>query len=184
MLQETKARLRKEALARRDALTDRDERARRIHAAVLALPAWNEAKVISTYVGVGSEVPTVPLIEAAFAQGKRVGIPVVEGGVINLYRLDALDELAPAPFGILELRKELRRKPRRLMPTVVHLHLIPGVAFDKDGGRLGYGKGYYDGLLARVKPRVPTVALAFEAQRVDQVPMGPTDVRIQQVIWG
>ena len=53
MLQETKARLRKEALARREALTDRDERARRIHASVLALPAWNEAKVISTYVGVG-----------------------------------------------------------------------------------------------------------------------------------
>ena len=116
------------------------------------------------------------------SQRKRVAVPVVEGGQLTLYRLDALDELAPAPFGILEPKKELRRKPRRMMPTVAHLHLVPGVAFDRLGGRLGYGKGYYDGLLARVKPRILTVGLAFEAQMVEEVPMGPTDVRLQLVL--
>ena len=182
VITEAKARLRAEATARRDALPDREARSARIHEALLALPEWAGARTISTYVGVGAEVATLPLIEAALAQGKRVAVPRVEGGSLTLYRIEAPSELAPAAFGLLEPGREFRRKNRRLVSTEVHLFLVPGLAFDRNGGRLGYGKGYYDALLGRVKARIPTIGVAFEAQLIDEVPMGETDVRVGSVI--
>lgn len=182
MLTDSKARLRQEVLARRDALTDRDTRAAAIHARVLALPYWAGAASLCTFVGVKSEVDTMPLISAGLAAGKRVSVPVVEGGKLTLYRIESLDDLAPAPFGLLEPKRELRRKHRRVVGTAVSLFLVPGVAFDRTGGRLGYGKGYYDALLAGTKPVVPKVGIAFAVQMVDQVPMGPTDVRLPIIV--
>ena len=181
-LRDQKARLRTEVLARRDALPDREQRAQAIHARTLAHPAWVGARMISTFVGVKSEVPTLPLIEAALATGKKVAVPVVEGNTLTVYRIESVDDLAPAPFGLLEPRRELRRKNRRLVATVVHLWLVPGVAFDRTGARLGYGKGYYDSLLSQVKPFVPTVALAFDVQMVAAVPVGPTDVPVYSIV--
>ena len=182
MLHDEKARLRAEATARRNALPDRETRTAAIHATLLTLPEWTGARTISTYVGVGSEVPTLPLIEMALASGKRVAVPRVEGNSLTLYRIEATTELEPAPFGLLEPGREYRRKNRRLVSTEVHLFLVPGLAFDRNGGRLGYGKGYYDSLLGRVKPRIPTIGLAYEAQLIDEVPMGPTDIRLSRVI--
>lgn len=181
-LHDQKARLRTEVLALRDALPDREQRAQAIHARTLAHPAWVGARMISTFVGVKSEVPTIPLIEAALATGKKVAVPVVEGNTLAAYRIESVDDLAPAPFGLLEPRRELRRKNRRLVATVVHLWLVPGVAFDRTGARLGYGKGYYDGLLSRVKPFVPTLALAFDVQVVAAVPVGPADVPVSSIV--
>lgn len=125
---------------------------------------------------------TLPLLEAALAAGKRVSVPVVEGDALTLVRLESLDELVPAPFGLLEPKRELRRKGRRLVATTIRLFLVPGLAFDRTGGRLGHGKGYYDRLLSRVKPTVPTVALGFDAQLVPAVPMGPDDRRVSMVV--
>lgn len=182
MLADEKARLRAEVLARRDALPDRAERDVRLHARLLVTSEWQAATTISTYVGVKSEVATLPLIVAAFAAGKRVAVPVVEGGGIRLYRIDGVDDLAPAPFGLLEPRRELRRKARSMVATTIKLFLVPGVAFDTAGGRLGYGKGYYDSLLSRVKPHIPTIGLAYDVQVVPAVPMSPTDVRLGAVL--
>jgi 5-formyltetrahydrofolate cyclo-ligase len=183
-LQQEKARLRAEVLARRDALADRPVRDARILAQVQAHPAWAEAGTVSCFVGVKSEVATLPIIEAALAAEKRVGVPVVEGGKLVLYDLRALDELAPAPFGLLEPRADLRTPARVIDPAGVDLFLVPGVAFDRSGGRVGYGKGYYDGLLPRARAGVPLVGLAYEVQVVASVPMGPTDVRLSQLVAG
>jgi 5-formyltetrahydrofolate cyclo-ligase len=182
MLQDEKARLRQEMLERRLAVPDRDRRSAEIHARVMALPYWGPAAVVSSFVGVKAEVATTPLIAAALAAGKRVAVPVVEGGRLQLYRIESLDELQPAPFGLLEPPKELRRKHRRVVSTTVSLYIVPGLAFDKAGGRLGYGKGYYDTLLSGTKPVVPKVGVGFEAQIVPVVPMGPTDVRLPIIV--
>ena len=182
MLQDEKARLRQEMQERRLAVPDRDRRSAEIHARVMALPYWASAAVVSTFVGVKAEVATTPLIAAALAAGKRVAVPVVEGGRLQLYRIESLDELQPAPFGLLEPPKELRRKHRRVVSTTVSLYIVPGLAFDKAGGRLGYGKGYYDTLLSGTKPVVPKVGVGFEAQMVPAVPMGPTDVRLPIIV--
>ena len=182
MLQDEKARLRQEVLARRDALADRDRRSAALHARVQGLEWWAGAAAVSSFGGVKSEVETAPLIAAALAAGKRVAVPVVEGGRLTLYRIESLEELAPAPFGLLEPPKELRRKHRRVVSTTISLFLVPGVAFDRTGGRLGYGKGYYDTLLRGIKPVVPKVGLGFDVQVVEQVPMGPDDVPLQVVV--
>lgn len=182
MLQNEKARLREEMVARRLAVPDRDRRSAEIHTRVFALPYWERAAVVSTFVGIKSEVATTPLITTALASGKRVAVPVVEGDRLQLYRIDSLDELQPAPFGLLEPPKELRRKHRRVVSTTVSLFIVPGLAFDRAGGRLGYGKGYYDTLLAGTKPVVPKVGVGFEAQMVPEVPMGPTDVRLPIIV--
>lgn len=182
MLTDEKARLRQEVLARRDDLPDRAGRDVRIHTRLLVTSEWQAATTISTYVGVKSEVATLQLIAAAFAAGKRVAVPVVEGASLRLYRIDSLDDLAPAPFGLLEPKRELRRKARSMVATTIKLFLVPGVAFDATCGRLGYGKGYYDGLLGRIKPHIPTIGLAYDVQVVPAVPMSPTDVRLGAVL--
>ncbi len=183
MLTDAKGRLRAEVLARRDALDDRAARDVRIHARLLVTNEWQAASTVSTYVGVKSEVATLPLIAAAFAAGKRVAVPVVEGNSsIALYRIDSLDDLAPAAFGLFEPRRELRRKARRMLVTTIKLFLVPGIAFDSKCGRLGYGKGYYDGLLGRIKPHIPTIGLAYDIQVIPSVPMSPTDVRLGAVL--
>ena len=181
-LQQEKARLRAEVLPRRDALTDRDARGARILAQLLALPEWGAAKVVSTFVGVKSEVATLPLIEAALGVGKSVAVPVVEQGALALYRIDAVASLAPAPFGLLEPKPELRDAAHRQDPAAVDLFIVPGVAFDRRGGRVGYGKGYYDGLLPKARAGVLLVGIGFEVQVVDAVPMGPADVRLGRLI--
>jgi 5-formyltetrahydrofolate cyclo-ligase len=63
----------------------------------------------------------------------------------------------------------------------VELFIVPGVAFDRDGGRLGHGRGYYDGLLAQARRGVPVIAAAFECQLVERVPMTPRDVRVDAI---
>jgi 5-formyltetrahydrofolate cyclo-ligase len=181
-LQQEKARLRAEVLARREALTDRPARDARIQAQLLALPEWRGAKVVSLFVGVKSEVATLPLIAAALGAGKVVAVPVVEAGALSLYRIDDLASLAPAPFGLLEPRPELRDATHRQDPATVDLFIVPGVAFDRNGGRLGYGKGYYDGLLPKARAGVLKIGVGFDVQLVESVPMGPHDVRLSRLI--
>ncbi|HEU4570672.1 MAG TPA: 5-formyltetrahydrofolate cyclo-ligase [Gemmatimonadales bacterium] len=182
MLREAKTRLRAEVLAQRDALEDREARAARILAKVRAHPAWGGASLVSMYIGVKSEVPTLPLLAEALARHKRVVVPVVEQGELALYEVRAEAELGPAPFGLLDPRPEVRTPARRRQPREVDCFIVPGVAFDRSGRRLGYGKGYYDRLLARIRPGAATLALAYTAQLVPQVPSGPADVRVQEVL--
>ncbi|MFI5235290.1 MAG: 5-formyltetrahydrofolate cyclo-ligase [Gemmatimonadales bacterium] len=178
-----KAQIRREALARRDAEPERAAKGGALLSRVEALPAYARARTLSVYVGVKSEVPTLPLIERALAAGKRVVVPVVAGPDLRLIRVDAVTELAPAPFGLLEPRPDVRERPeRRVQPSEVDLFLVPGVAFDRKGGRLGYGKGFYDGLLARARAGTAAVALAFECQVVPEVPMGPRDRHIPTLV--
>jgi 5-formyltetrahydrofolate cyclo-ligase len=177
-----KTRLRREILARREAETGRRERSRAIVARILSLPEYREAELISIFVGVGSEVETFPLIESALATGKRIAVPWVDGRELRLFELSSVGELAPAPFGLLEPPPDLRADTSRAVaPADVDLFVGPGLAFDRHGGRLGHGRGYYDGLLALARPGTPFIAAAFECQMVDAVPMTERDVRLHGV---
>jgi 5-formyltetrahydrofolate cyclo-ligase len=132
---------------------------------------------------VGSEVETLPLIRDALESGRRVAVPSVTGGRLVLTLLRDVSELAPAPFGLLEPPAELRNEPDRLVaPEEVDFFVVPGVAFDAQGGRLGHGKGYYDGLLSQARPDASLTAVAFECQVVDSVPMTERDVRVHRVV--
>jgi 5-formyltetrahydrofolate cyclo-ligase len=178
-----KTRLRREILARRDAEPGRPVRSRAIVEQLLELPAYGAAALISAFVGVGSEVDTLPFIESALASGKRVAVPWVNGRTLRLFDLRNVGELAPAPFGLLEPPPELRADPARdVEPAEIDLFVVPGVAFDRHGGRLGHGRGYYDGLLARARPDAAFVATAFDCQMVERVPMTARDVPIHAIV--
>jgi len=140
------------------------------------LPEMQTADVIMTYVDFGKEVRTVPLISDLFHRGKRVVVPYCEQGEIQLFLLKKLNELAPCYFGILEPKIELRRlSEHQVHLDELRLILVPGVAFDCHGGRLGRGKGYYDRFLKKTPKNALKVGLAFDFQLFDSIPMTEND---------
>ncbi len=175
------------ALARRDALPPvaRARAARWILQRILALDAFARARVVMAYCSFGSELDTSAFLAAIFAQGKTLALPRVDRrrGLVEVFLVrDPDHELVADAWGIREPDPE--RCSRVPLPALDFV-LVPGVAFDPRGGRLGYGKGYYDRLFhacraAGARPSV--VAAAFEAQLVDEVPMEPHDVAVPCII--
>ena len=173
-------------LQRRDALDPavRREASRRIVDAVLARDAFSRARSVMAYASFGSEVDTSVFCETALAEGKMLLLPRVDKTLdaIRVYEVrDLARDLEANRWGI--------REPRDTCPEVAPAELefvfVPGVAFDARGGRLGYGKAYYDRLLAasmRTGGSSTLVAGAFAVQIVDQVPMEPHDVRLPVIL--
>lgn len=145
-----KAEARRALRGRRDGLPAGERRRfdAGIAARVVALDAWRAADAVFTYLSIGSEVDTRVLIRAAWAAGKVVVLPRCEPGRrLAWYVVDALEGLAPGAFGILEPAPD----PARLVSPGDFGHplaIVPGLAFDRAGFRLGYGGGYYDRFLA------------------------------------
>ena len=178
---------RKEALRQRmkvlkEALSEEDRLAwsAAIQEEILRTPAWQKAPVIFSYLTLGKEVETLPLIREALSQGKRVYIPVILRDKEGRTRMEASEllnlekDLAPGTLGILEPRKEALRLRD---PKDIAFLLLPGLAFDRKGGRLGYGGGYFDAFLPRLSPSCTILAAAFSFQLVEEVPMEPHDLR-------
>ena len=182
-MQELKRQIRRRAESARQTQTDKDSLSRAICDRFAALPEYSAAGTVMLYVGIRSEVRTQPLLSVAVAQGKRVVVPYCVGNELGLFLLESLDELAPGIYGIPEPRPELRALPgKRLQAERIDVVMVPGVAFDRRGGRLGHGKGYYDRFLPRLRPDALAVGVAFECQLVPEVPMLPGDVFMDRVI--
>jgi 5-formyltetrahydrofolate cyclo-ligase len=182
---EAKAALRREILARRDAIdpTARAGRSAAATARVAALGAFREARVAFAYASFGSELDTRPLLRRVLAGGRDLVLPRVERAArrLALHQVRDLDaDLEPGTWGIPEPASD---RCRQVAPSEIDFILVPGVVFDPDGGRIGYGAGYYDRLLAAWPcPVPPLVAAAFELQVVPRVPVGPTDHRVDLVV--
>ena len=117
-------------------------------------------------------------------------MPYCDSDELGLFHLTAIEQLETGTFGILEPAPELRTAgSSRVQPDALDLIVTPGVAFDTSGGRLGYGRGYYDRLLARRRPEVAAIALAFQTQLFPEIPRSQTDVPVdaivteQSVVW-
>lgn len=152
-----------ELLARVSSQGNKQESSRRIVEGLIALPEFLAAKTVSVYVSTAAEVQTRGIIEWCWEDRKGVAIPCCLQGELQLFRLGAMHDLVPCTLGILEPHAEVRRNTqRRICPSQVDLFIVPGVAFDCAGGRLGHGKGYYDRLLGRATSTAHTIGLAFE----------------------
>jgi 5-formyltetrahydrofolate cyclo-ligase len=135
------------------------------------------------YVDVRSEVRTRHYLPTALTQDKRVVVPYCVNGELELFHLQNMDELAVGMYKILEPKAELRALAnKRVEVGDLDLVIVPGVAFDRDGGRTGHGFGYYDKLLNRARPDAPLIALAFECQLFPRIPMQTHDVFMDKVI--
>ena len=175
--------LRKALVARRDALAKDLWKQHSLKAAQNALslletliPREKEASsplTVTAFLSFGSEIDTRPLIGSLLdgTRPLRLLLPSLrQSKTIILRPYDRETPLLPGPFGILEPETTLS-----VPPSEVDIFFLPGIAFDRKGGRLGYGKGYFDRLLAERNPRGTRVGLAFSDQIVESVPTGPYD---------
>src|SRR5436305_14899731 len=176
--QARKAAIREQARKNRVAQKDKDALSRHVCGTFMSLPAYKVAKTVMWYVDAGSEVRTRHTLPEALTHGKRVVVPwcVVETNQLELFLLEDMTELVEGAYKILEPTDDLRRLPNKVVrPEELDLVMVPGTAFDPRGGRMGQGKGYYDRLLARARPDAPLVALVFDCQVFDRLPVAPRD---------
>jgi 5-formyltetrahydrofolate cyclo-ligase len=162
-------------LERRNALAAAEiaRRSRRVQELLLTSKEFQSAKIVGVYYAFGSEVKTDLIIEQARSLGKKVALPSVEGDSLTFYELSSGKYLVKGRFGIME------PLPYGPVDDKIDLLIVPGIAFDKKGYRLGYGKGYYDKYLA--KKRIASIGLAYSFQLLEDLPRDKHDERLDAV---
>lgn len=144
-----------------------------------AHPMYQQARSLYAYLSYNQEVRTRPILEMALADGKRVAVPKVfeQGTTMRFLWLDDLNAVAP---GYCKIPEPIADGPEADDETA--LVLMPGLAFDETGKRLGYGGGFYDSFLA-AHPGHPTVALCFGFQMMDSLETEAHDIPVDAVLW-
>ncbi len=139
--------------------------------------AYQKAKTIYGYLPYNQEVRTVPMLEQALRDGKKVAVPKVYDDTMKFIYLEDLSQVETGYAGIPE---PIADEPVADDPTA--LVLMPGLAFTKNGDRMGYGGGFYDKFLA-TEPNHPTVALCYSFQMVENLPTAEYDIPVDAVLW-
>lgn len=141
---------------------------------------YKEANSIFIFVSYKTEVDTHKIIKKSLEDGKIVCVPKVISKKDGMYGavINKFSDLKPGKYGILEPGEE----NVKILEKDIDLVLVPGAVFDKEGGRIGYGGGFYDRFLVKIRKNVSKIAIAYNAQIIDKVPMGELDVRIDGII--
>lgn len=181
---EEKKALRQAVLSRRDQLSRQEIEAfsAEIAKKMFALPEYIAAGTIMYFLNFGKEVMTLKMVPQTLAHAKRVVAPKTlakERKLILSEVLDVADDLAP---GLWDIPEPKAGRLRPVEPSEVDFVVVPGVAFDEKGNRLGYGGGYYDRFFAHLREGVPLVAVAFEVQILPAIPVAAWDRRVELVI--
>lgn len=179
---ETKKEIRKEIIQKRDALSfhEVEQKSKLITSSLLNTPEYRESEYILLYSAFRNEVRTNAIFEDAIAKGKQVYYPKIFGDIMEFYKVTSMSELHPGCMGILEpdensLKRFIYKKQDN------GLVITPGVAFDPNGNRIGYGKGFYDKYLTN-KRILSVIALAYSLQIVDNIPSEANDIKMDKII--
>jgi 5-formyltetrahydrofolate cyclo-ligase len=149
----------------------------------MELREYAAARTVMFYVDVRSEVRTRNSLPDALTSGKRIVVPYCVNNELELFLLKDMEELSIGMYKILEPRAELRSlAEKRVSPRELDLVMVPGVAFDRKGSRMGHGFGYYDKLLQHARDDAPLVALAFECQLFPEIPTQAHDIFMDKII--
>jgi 5-formyltetrahydrofolate cyclo-ligase len=178
---ESKAELRRRFLAARAAMTPggRDTAARRIRDAILGLPETGMAGTVAAYYSVGTEPGTRGLVYALWKRGSYVLLPrFLPGGELDWASYEGPGSLSPAGHGLLEPTAPGRGEDAIGRASLV---IVPALAVDSSGTRLGRGRGCYDRALARVPAAVPAIALLYDGELVTSLPSEPHDQQVRMV---
>ena len=154
-----------------------EERSAQLGELLAGSPAYREADTIYGYLPYNQEVRTVPMLGRALLEGKRVAVPKVYGEEMRFIYLADLSKVAKGYGGIPE--------PIEDGPVAEDAHalvLMPGLAFDRQGHRIGYGGGFYDKFLAR-EPEHPTIALCYDFQLLPELETEEFDIPVDTVLW-
>jgi 5-formyltetrahydrofolate cyclo-ligase len=182
-LREAKQAMRTLVAAARDALDPawRAQASVRLVERIAALPTFVDAETVLLTAPFRSEWDASPLVARALAAGKVVALPRVDESsrMLELRRIvDPVRDIVAGYRGLPEPARDCERVATASIDWV----LVPGIAFDRMGGRLGYGGGYYDRLLPVLPARAARVAGAYSAQIVDAVPSAPHDITMDTVV--
>lgn len=178
----SKDEIRKFIEKRRDGLDDtiKESMDNRIFNLIIGHNLFKDASVIFTYVSFKGEVNTHNIINYALKEGKTICVPKIidKSKGMDLFKIEDLSSLSPEYCGILEPQVNLGT----LSIDCVDLIIVPGLAFDMRGGRIGYGGGFYDRLLASSSADVSKVALAYEFQVFDKIPTDKWDKGVDMIM--
>jgi 5-formyltetrahydrofolate cyclo-ligase len=183
-LRARKTELRKQVLAARETLAPAahavaSERALK---RVAALEAFRSARCVMAYLSFGSELDTSRFVRDTLAGGIRLALPRINADTGEIDPFAVTDPARDTVAGKWGLREPDPARCAAVALADIDFVLLPGVAFTVNGKRLGYGRGYYDRLIARFPARPVLVAAAFELQIVPDVPTGPADQRADLVV--
>lgn len=177
--------IRKEIIDKRKGLDFeyKSEAAELISKRLFNLEEYKKADLILTYADASGEVITDKIILRALLDGKKVYAPVCgEDFSMEFYQIYSLDELYLGHYGIREPLEIEYGKLTKEVITKNTLAIVPGVAFDKENNRMGYGRGYYDRFFARFEiPR--RIGLAYDFQILEKIEVKPTDIKMTGVLW-
>ncbi|MEG0980001.1 MAG: 5-formyltetrahydrofolate cyclo-ligase [Oscillospiraceae bacterium] len=180
-IREEKKRMRQHYKSVRDnlSLDEKDILDEKLLRKVTQLWSYREENLLITYVSTGSEVDTRELIKFALADGKKVAVPrcIENTRDMEFYLIKSFDDLAPGSFGVMEPVKE---KCELLEDYSNGVCLVPAIAFDKKGYRLGYGKGYYDRFLSRYSGRV--LGICYSSCICSSLPHGRFDRKVASIV--
>ena len=182
-LSERKTVIREAAHAARKSQPDKDGVSEKITDRVMSMPQYQAAKCVMWYVDVRDEVRTRHALSKALASDHKIVVPYCVDGELELFYLQSMDELELGMYKILEPRTDLRDvASKKVTVEELDLVIVPGVGFDRNGGRTGHGKGYYDKLLENARQDTPLVALSFECQLFDEIPMQSHDIYMDAIV--
>ena len=171
--------LRREIREKKRAMTEAEivSRSERLGELFLKSQAYQNAKTVYGYLPYNQEVRTVPMLEQALRDGKRVAVPKIYGDTMRFLYLEDLSRVEKNDMGIPEPVADIP-----VAEDKTALVLMPGLAFTKNGDRMGYGGGFYDRFLAE-EPNHPTLALCYDFQIVDSLPTEEFDIPVDTVLW-
>lgn len=181
VLAENKKALRASIKQKRRALSIeyRQQASRKMQAELTRLPCYQAAEYIMLYMAMQDEVQLDELIAMVLKDGKKAVIPLVTGaGLMEAVELSDMADLVPDKYGIKTVSEEKRRL---IAPDKIDLIIVPGVAFDKAGHRLGMGGGFYDRFMLRAS-RAVRAALAYDCQLLVSVPAEVHDLTVDYII--
>ena len=174
-----KKELRRSIRERKRAMTEEEivSRSEKLGVLFAQSEAYKNAKTIYGYLPYNQEVRTVPMLEQALKDGKKVAVPKVYGDEMKFLYLDDLTKVSKGYAGIPE---PIADGP--VADDQTALVLMPGLAFDPQGHRIGYGGGFYDKFLA-AEPNHPTLALCYEFQMLPELHTEEHDIPVDTVLW-
>ena len=162
---------------------DRRQKSLAIKEKLLCLAEFKKAKKILLFMGNYYEVDTAPIIKEALENRKRVFLPVTDtkGKRLILSEISNIEkDIEKGPYGIYQPKAACKQEPR---PETLDLVVMPGIAFDKKGSRIGHGAGYYDRFLKDIPHRIPRISLAFDFQVQDEdIPAFAYDIPVTRVL--
>lgn len=174
-----KKELRKKYKKIRDQIQNRDEKSHQIAQKLYNSPYYQKAHSIALYYSFGSEINTIEMIQKAIGDGKRVFLPRVKDEYhMDFYEIHSLEECHPGAFNILEPDEGLIK----IKPDEIEVMILPGLCFDMEKNRLGYGKGYYDYYLENTN--IFKIGICFHEQLLteERIHTDKNDIQMDMII--